>query len=373
MEPVVLEHGSAQIRAGYANPDNDPPLVFSSAACQVDSVGKPMQPSHGPANGQPARLPEAGAVHPVQRGVIVDWDVMEDLWRYILYNQVGWELGNEGQILIAEPTFTSKATRERLVQLMFEDLNVAGLYCAEQSLLSLYALGRLTGCVVDIGHGKIEIAPILEGAVIYNALKTLEIGGQDLSALLGRQLAERHPESRLDPAEVQKIKEEHCEVPLNHDVYDASAADWQSVEYTLPDGQVIALGRERLALGEALFQPSILGSDEPGLVEQVLQCVLQCVPSESQKAVMESVVLVGGTATMKGLDTRFLADTTLAAPPSLRPSLLKVPDYMPDATLKNAAWMGGAILAKVVFSQNQHISKAEYDETGPIVVHKKCS
>jgi actin-related protein len=33
--------------------------------------------------------------------------------------------------------------------------------------------------------------------------------------------------------------------------------------------------------------------------------------------------------------------------------------------------MGGAILAKVVFPQNQHITKAEYDEHGPFVVHKK--
>jgi actin-related protein 7 len=34
--------------------------------------------------------------------------------------------------------------------------------------------------------------------------------------------------------------------------------------------------------------------------------------------------------------------------------------------------VGGAILAKVVFPQNQHVTKGDYDETGPSIVHRKC-
>ena len=37
-----------------------------------------------------------------------------------------------------------------------------------------------------------------------------------------------------------------------------------------------------------------------------------------------------------------------------------------------ASWVGGAIAAKVVFQQNQHITKGDYDERGPFVVHRKC-
>lgn len=33
--------------------------------------------------------------------------------------------------------------------------NVAGYYGADQAVLSLYALGRLSGTVVDIGYGKL--------------------------------------------------------------------------------------------------------------------------------------------------------------------------------------------------------------------------
>ena len=48
------------------------------------------------------------------------------------------------------------------------------------------------------------------------------------------------------------------------------------------------------------------------------------------------------------------------------------PEYMPENLTMYSAWVGGAILAKVVFPQNQHITKADYDETGPSVVHRKC-
>lgn len=47
--------------------------------------------------------------------------------------------------------------RERLVQVMFEKFNVSGFYATEQAVLSLYAAGRISGCTVDIGHGKIGV------------------------------------------------------------------------------------------------------------------------------------------------------------------------------------------------------------------------
>lgn len=50
-----------------------------------------------------------------------------------------------------------QSVREQLVQLMFETFNISGFYASEQAVLSLYAVGRISGCTVDIGHGKIGI------------------------------------------------------------------------------------------------------------------------------------------------------------------------------------------------------------------------
>ena len=60
-----------------------------------------------------SRVDEDGGVlgdviQPIERGMIKDWDAMEDLWRYVFYTHLGWEPGNEGQLLIAEPLLTPK-------------------------------------------------------------------------------------------------------------------------------------------------------------------------------------------------------------------------------------------------------------------------
>jgi actin-related protein len=41
---------------------------------------------------------------------------------------------------------------ERLVQLMFENMNVPGLYVADSALMAVYGCGVLSGLVIDIGH-----------------------------------------------------------------------------------------------------------------------------------------------------------------------------------------------------------------------------
>lgn len=58
-------------------------------------------------------------------------------------------------LLYVNKLFFFQAVREQLVQLMFETFNISGFYSSEQAVLSLYAVGRISGCTVDIGHGKI--------------------------------------------------------------------------------------------------------------------------------------------------------------------------------------------------------------------------
>ncbi|XP_064981248.1 actin-related protein 7-like isoform X2 [Musa acuminata AAA Group] len=134
--------------------------------------------------------------------------------------------------------------------------------------------------------------------------------------------------------------------------------------------QTITIGREGYIVGEALFQPSILGLEEYGIVEQLVHSI-SSVSSENLRQLLENTMLCGGTASMSGFEERFQKEANLCSS-SIRPSLIKPPEYMPENLSKNSAWMGGAILAKVVFPQNQHVTKGDYDETGPAIVHKKC-
>lgn len=53
-------------------------------------------------------LLEDTTTDPVVRGLIRDWDAMEDLLHHVLYSGLGWEMGNEGQILFTDPLSTPK-------------------------------------------------------------------------------------------------------------------------------------------------------------------------------------------------------------------------------------------------------------------------
>ena len=68
--------------------------------------------------------------------------------------QLGWVMGEEGNLLLAEPLFTAKADREKLTQLAFEVFNVSGFFISDEAVLCLYAVAKQTGTMVDLGHSK---------------------------------------------------------------------------------------------------------------------------------------------------------------------------------------------------------------------------
>jgi len=56
---------------------------------------------------------------------------------------------------------------------------------------------------------------------------------------------------------------------------------------------------------------------------------------------------------------------------ALAPSTIKIKIIAPPER-KYSCWIGGSILASLSTFQQMWISKAEYDESGPSIVHRKC-
>jgi len=44
-----------------------------------------------------------------------------------------------------------------------------------------------------------------------------------------------------------------------------------------------------------------------------------------------------------------------------------------ESERKHAVWLGGSILASLSTFERMWISKQEYNESGPSIVHRKCS
>jgi actin-related protein len=69
---------------------------------------------------------------------------------------------NESPLLLSLPSTYPRVDIERIVQICFEEINVPGLYIAYQPITALYACGFTTGLVVDLGHGRIDVTPVLD-------------------------------------------------------------------------------------------------------------------------------------------------------------------------------------------------------------------
>ena len=85
-----------------------------------------------------------------------------------------------------------KAGRERVVQLLLEALGAPRAYVQDTATLALYATGRVTGAILDVGAGATRSATVYEGDLDADSVRALPLGGEDLTrrcaALLAAQL-----------------------------------------------------------------------------------------------------------------------------------------------------------------------------------------
>jgi len=107
--------------------------------------------------------------HPIDHGIVTNWDDMEKVWHHTLYRELKVS-AEEHPILMTEASLNPKPNREKMTQIMFEVFNVPALYVSVQSVLALYASGRTSGVVLDSGDGVSHTVPIFEGYAIPHAV-----------------------------------------------------------------------------------------------------------------------------------------------------------------------------------------------------------
>jgi len=109
----------------------------------------------------------------------------------------------------------------------------------------------------------------------------------------------------------------------------------------------------------------MVGREHPGIHETTYNSIMKC-DVDIRKDLYNNIVLSGGTTMYHQIQDRMQKEIQALAPASMKIKIIAPPER------KYSVWIGGSILSSLSTFQSMWITKHEYDESGPGIVHRKC-
>ena len=355
-ESVIIDNGTNTIKAGFS--DDDMPRVVIPTV-----LGKPFSNTGGVPEedeeineqidifvGEEA-LNKGGTLQlsrPITKGEIKDFSTMELIWKHIFFNELLTETKTHS-VIVTEAPFAPSDNKKQMAEVLFDKLGVESLYIINTSSLALYANGKTTGTVVDIGYQTTSFVPIYEGFVLNHAVTKVDTGGKDLTDYFCHIIGLRDDNDKFvnegQKSMINELKEKICEVAEDYDSQVKKCLDSKIVEtHTLPDGSKVKIF---------------------GLHEQTFKSIKKC-DEDIEKDLFQNVILCGGSSLFMKIRKKFEKELQSLAPTGKTVKVIAPPER------KYSSWLGGAILSSLTdFKNTMFVSKKEWSEIGEGILYDK--
>jgi actin beta/gamma 1 len=362
---VVLDIGQFSSKIGFAGEDS-PTQVF------LTMVGKPKYksismdyPSQEARNDEFYVGDEIQSIglykifHPIEKGIIIDWEHFENIIDYIFYNlRVDPSLVN--LLFSVHPLFPYQDL-EKIFELFLEKHQCMSFYPVLDSMLTLYSGGFQTGLIIEIGDSNTRIVPIYEGYKINHAVRILDIGGRVLTRYMETILESIgwSVDSSIRRELVRVLKEKACFVSLDYKE-DLKRSEQYKKDYSLPDGSTITLDKERFLVPELIFNPSS-ELEEDSLPAAIMDVVEAC-DIDIRPDLLNNIFLSGGSSMFPNLKSRIYQELELEL--ARRKKKEQVVRIIAPSERTFSVWIGGSILAMIPEFSNNWITRADYFKNG---------
>jgi len=310
--------------------------------------------------------------YPVKYGHITDFDAIDEIWRYAMYEGACASPEEKGVILTEAPMNPSE-NREKTTEIMFEKYKTPHLLLMPRPVLALFATGRTEGCVVQSNYDVTYITYTYESKVIKHASYCIKVGGKDVTEYLMKIAPEPQRVSSDKPfipsfESYNTMKESVC--CLDPGIPFESKKLEKELKYDM-NGYSFVLSKEQYTCPEVLFNPSLIeGVEEKSKLAEIVQEGIKKCDISLWTPFYRDIVITGGSSMIPGFGYRLQYDLMNIAPCTINVKTIK------PQKRSIAAWVGGSILGSGQIQSNLYLKSAmsdeEYDEYGPSLVHRKC-
>ncbi|KAG6813018.1 hypothetical protein H0H92_014756 [Tricholoma furcatifolium] len=392
---VILDNGASTIKVGLSSSSGEhlapriiPNAVTRSKGDKMTYFGHEFE-----------NCKDYSSLHyrlPFEKGYLVDWDAQKAVWDGIFSSEVLSIDTTASSLLITEPYFNLPNIQEVYDQFVFEEYEFQSYYrCTPASLIPYSNLFEQPGLpaadcilVVDSGFSFTHVVPMINGSIVWNAVKRLDVGGKLLTNQLKELVSFRQWNMMDETYIMNDVKESCCYVSQNFksdlEICRLNPKTNPIVrEYVLPDlssnkkgrirqsddivaeaDQILMMNNERFCVPELLFRPDDIGLDQCGLPATIALSI-SLLPADLQGMFWANIGLVGGCAKFPGFRSRLSSELR-----SLAPTDCEVMIYECDEPITEA-YRAAATFVDMPGFTNSVVTRAEYAESGSNASRRK--
>merc|ERR1719450_298107 len=280
--------------------------------------------------------------HPIRQGIVQDWDDLEAIWSHIWKAELKTEASNQ-PVIITQAPLASEQEEAKMAEILIEKLEVPAMFIANKSVMSLYGGGN-------------QVTEHL-----MNQLMNGKYSFPDDNFLLWRKKKKTKFTVSSRKEIIREMKEQYCVISTT---YAKSFEDptYPEESIRLPDGNMIVMGKETFLAPEIMFQPSLASKKSCGLSQLIYYSVLKC-DEKIRPELLSNITRSVGNTKFPGFEKRLYQELADLFDEKTNIKVRALPNR------EILGWVGAARLSNLSSFQRFWLTKADYQENGPVMVH----